>query len=135
MDAVLPIHPEHAERILNGSKTMEFRRRRLTRLEPGSRFVLYATAPISAVVGTVRISRIVEDTPARIIAHAAAHGDVRAGRSDYLRGERAVCYHLEDPIPFKRSIPARKAPFSFSRQGPTYVSARFERGTEEEWFS
>lgn len=47
---IISIHPEYAEKILTGEKTYELRTR-LPQDKP-ERMIIYATAPVSAVVGT-----------------------------------------------------------------------------------
>lgn len=46
---ILAIKPHFADAILDGTKTIELRRR--TAISPGSKVYLYATAPIQAIVG------------------------------------------------------------------------------------
>lgn len=56
-DAILiSIQPEYAEKILSGEKTFEFRRR--TAQRPVGLMVIYASAPISAVVGYAQVDDI-----------------------------------------------------------------------------
>ena len=51
--ALLSVHPEYAQAILNGTKTVEFRKRPLA---PDIRYVaIYATKPIGKVVGVFSI--------------------------------------------------------------------------------
>jgi predicted transcriptional regulator len=64
-DLVVAIHPQHAERILNGTKTVELRSR-FPDVEEGTRVYLYATAPISAVVGGFQVAGIETGTPEQI---------------------------------------------------------------------
>jgi predicted transcriptional regulator len=56
---LLSIKPEFVERILNGSKQFEFRRRVFKRPNV-SKIVIYATAPISKVIGEFEIEGIIE---------------------------------------------------------------------------
>lgn len=56
-DAILiSIRPEFAEKILSGEKTFEFRRR--TAQHPVGLMVIYASAPVSAVVGYAQVDDI-----------------------------------------------------------------------------
>jgi len=50
-DIMLSIHPQHAEAILDGRKTLEIRKTKPTRLNCHEYIYLYATAPVRAVVG------------------------------------------------------------------------------------
>jgi len=51
--AVLSIHPQYARGILNGTKRVEFRKRPLA--EDVTHVLVYATAPIGAVVGAFTV--------------------------------------------------------------------------------
>ncbi len=64
-DLVLAIHPARAEQILDGQKTYELRSR-FPSVQTGTRVYLYATAPVSAVIGGFVVGEIVEDTRAEV---------------------------------------------------------------------
>lgn len=49
----MSIHPEYSERILRGTKQVEFRKRRIA--EDVTHIIVYATAPVSAVVGAFSV--------------------------------------------------------------------------------
>jgi predicted transcriptional regulator len=51
--AVLSIHPAYAQRILDGTKRVEFRKRPLA--NDVTHVLLYATAPVSAIVGAFAV--------------------------------------------------------------------------------
>jgi predicted transcriptional regulator len=63
----LPIKPEYAEKILNGTKTVEVRRRKpkLTAINSGYLF-LYSVSPVCAVTGYAKITIIDERSPASL---------------------------------------------------------------------
>jgi predicted transcriptional regulator len=56
-DALISIHPDYANAILDGTKTIELRRR-VPELVNGSRLWIYATRPTAAVVGVATISDV-----------------------------------------------------------------------------
>jgi len=59
--AIMPIQPRYAEAILNGEKTVEFRRRTFG---DHVRFVLiYASSPVQKVVGFFEIDEICRTSP------------------------------------------------------------------------
>lgn len=62
--AVMSIHPEFAEAIFAGNKQVEFRKRRL----PGdvTHVIVYATAPVKAVVGAFSIAGQDTSTPSTL---------------------------------------------------------------------
>jgi predicted transcriptional regulator len=64
-DILISLKPRHVESILTGSKTVELRRRRL-HVEPGTIVWMYATAPVSALLGCARVESIVSASPSAI---------------------------------------------------------------------
>lgn len=59
--ALMPIHPRYANAILDGTKGAEFRKRPL---DPDiSRIAIYATAPISRVLGEFTIGETIVGSP------------------------------------------------------------------------
>ncbi|MCA1515640.1 ASCH domain-containing protein [Bradyrhizobium sp. NBAIM01] len=56
-DAIVSIHPDYADAILDGTKTIELRRRS-PELANGTRLWIYATRPTAAVVGVATISDV-----------------------------------------------------------------------------
>jgi predicted transcriptional regulator len=77
--ALLPVHPEFASAILAGRKTVEFRRR----APRGATHVLvYATAPISGLMGWFEIAGVDLDAPARLWARWRWAGRIDKRRFD-----------------------------------------------------
>lgn len=64
-DAILlSIHPQYAEAILDGSKTVEFRKKNIPlHLR---HVVLYATSPVCRVVGYFSVAEIVTASPSQV---------------------------------------------------------------------
>jgi predicted transcriptional regulator len=56
-DAIISIHPNYANAILDGTKTIELRRR-IPELANGTRLWIYATSPTAAVLGVATITRV-----------------------------------------------------------------------------
>jgi predicted transcriptional regulator len=54
-DVIFSIRPVHAEKILDGSKTVELRRRFTGSVRPGTLALIYSTSPTSALTGSARI--------------------------------------------------------------------------------
>jgi predicted transcriptional regulator len=65
---LLSIHPEHAEAILLGRKSYEFRK--VLFKQRVREVVIYATAPISRVIGTFVVEEIYSAPPSEIWARA-----------------------------------------------------------------
>lgn len=75
--ALLSIHPRHAEAILSGSKTVEFRKRPF---KTGVEWVvLYATKPIGQLVGIVRLHSPVCGRPETIWRRFRSEGGILKG--------------------------------------------------------
>lgn len=58
--ALISIHPEHVSKILNGSKTFEFRKRISSRV---SRIAIYATNPVQKIVAFADVEEIIQAPP------------------------------------------------------------------------
>lgn len=58
---LISIHPEHVKNIFEGIKTFEYRRKLAN--SDVNKMVIYATAPVSKVVGEVEIIKKVVDSP------------------------------------------------------------------------
>jgi excisionase family DNA binding protein len=96
---ILSLHPRHAEAIVNGTKTVELRRRPL-RATPGTRVLLYATTPTAAVLGTATLhhATITSDLDAAWQDHGHALALTRTEYDAYLAGATQACLiHLTDP--------------------------------------
>ena len=106
MKALVAIRPEYAERILTGGKTYEYRRR-IWRRDDVDTIVIYATAPVRAIVGEARIDAILDGTPTDIwnLTHDSAGID-RTRFMAYLHGtDTAHAIRLCDPIRYTRPRP------------------------------
>ena len=62
MNILLSIHPYYAERIIDGSKTVELRKR-IPRLTTDDRVYLYATCPVQQVVAAITVADICHGSP------------------------------------------------------------------------
>lgn len=92
---LLSLRPRFARAILDGTKTVELRRRRV-RASPGTRLVLYASAPTMAVVGMASLGAVLTcDADAAWENHGPKLGLNRAELDDYLQGRPACLLFLE----------------------------------------
>lgn len=80
-DAIISIHPRHANAILDGAKTIELRRR-IPPLSVGTRLWIYATRPVGAVIGMATVERIVRDDPAQIWLQFGEQSGINRGDFD-----------------------------------------------------
>lgn len=99
---LLSLRPKFAEAIMRGRKTIELRRTR-PRLAPGSKVLLYASAPRMAIVARARVASIVEDKPANIWRdHQAEVGISGPDFNRYFEGAHtAYGLLLEDVTPLE----------------------------------
>ena len=79
-DAIISIHPHHAQAILDGAKTIELRRR-IPTLSVGTRLWIYATRPVGAVIGVATVERIVRGEPEQIWLEFGDQSGI--GRDDF----------------------------------------------------
>ena len=83
----MSIKPQFADAILNGTKTVEFRKRRLA--PDVTTVLIYATMPIGQVVGAFEIAGYDVASPTRLWERHKKHaGIARAPYRDYYRGTR-----------------------------------------------
>lgn len=116
----MSIHTRWAEAIMDGSKRVEFRKRRLA---PDIQTVLvYATAPVSKVIGSFTIDCIVSGSPMEIWERFGRVGVIN--RDDFFAyfdgADSAVAIVVSDaerfdvPVPLESIDPRPAVPQSFA---------------------
>lgn len=123
---LLSVRPRFARAILDGTKTVELRRR-WVRAAPGTPVIIYASTPTMAVVGTARLGQVVVSEPnAAWQRHHPALGLERGEFDQYLGGRMACLLMLEDVASLASPLPLRRlredGPFR-PPQSYRYVSA------------
>ena len=103
---VLSLKPRHAEAILAGSKTVEFRRTR-PRVRTATPALLYATTPVRALVGTCIVTAVESGHPAALWhAHGARSGLDHGEFLSYFEGlHTGSALSLASPRRLSRPIP------------------------------
>lgn len=98
--ALMSIRPQFSEAILDGTKQVEFRKRRLA--PDISKVLIYTTSPIQAVVGEFTVAGQVEGTPLEIWRRfRKVAGIDRASFFEYFAdNEVAVGILIEDVIEY-----------------------------------
>lgn len=76
----MSIRPRFAQSILDGTKTVELRRR-APNLEPGDTVVVYETSPTKAIVGWATVENVETTTPAALWHRV--HGKAGVSRREY----------------------------------------------------
>ena len=115
----MSIHPEYANAILDGSKTVEFRKRGLA---PDVKTVLvYATSPVQRVIGEFEIECIVQMSPDDLWREAGPLGgiDEETFRNYYGSCDRAAGILVAEPRRYLQAVPLAsllgvRAPQSFA---------------------
>lgn len=131
--ALMSIHLRWADAIMSGEKRVEFRKRRLA--ADIQTVLVYATAPVSKVIGQFRVDDVVSDTPEAIWAQFGSLGVI--GRDDffaYYEGSSAAiaivvanARRFEDPLALADIEPRPAVPQSFaylSAQIPALLAAQ-----------
>lgn len=93
---LLSIKPEYAEKILNGEKRYEFRKvlpRRYPLIERG--VFLYASKPISKIVGRFVIKNILSGEPSNIWKKTGTASGIKKEYFDQYFSGRSVAYAIE----------------------------------------
>lgn len=103
--ALLSIHPRFASAILNGTKSVEFRKRPFSRSV--SYVVMYATAPVKRVVGCFAVASIDRAIPTVIWDRHGANGGIT--REEFSRyygnSTTAVAICVRGAVPFRDPFP------------------------------
>lgn len=122
---LLSLLPKYAEQIAAGSKRIEFRRAWTS--ERVTVLTLYATAPVSHVVGIARIRRVVEASPTALWRYAKEYGGGVSRRElyAYMSGKKSgfglfidEVVVFDPPVDPRRVSTAFRAPQSFRFLAP-----------------
>jgi len=94
MKVLLSIKPEYAEKILTGEKRFEYRKVRFSKNV--STVVLYATSPVSRLVGEFEVESVLEDAPTKLWEHTKEFSGITREffRSYFLGREKAVAIQI-----------------------------------------
>lgn len=105
---LLSIHPEYATAIFDGQKGFEFRR--VLFKEEVKEVVVYATSPVSRVVGRFKIEDIYEDAPCELWVRTKGLAGVSKEIFDmYFKDRtRAFAIKVSDPVRFSQPQPLSK---------------------------
>jgi len=117
--ALLAIHPKHADAILDGRKSVELRRIGIS--PTTTHIIVYATAPVRAIVGWFEVAGIEHATPDQIWeTHNGSSGLSRSEFQAYFDGaDSAVAirigphWRLDAPVELSRLPSVKRPPQSF----------------------
>ena len=102
---LLSVRPRFAHALLNGTTTVEVRRR-FPEVPAGTAIVIYSSSPEKAMLGTLRIQRFTRTTADEFWRlHSASAGIDRAELSSYLDGtSHCSALEVENPQPWARPV-------------------------------
>lgn len=136
MDAILSIKPKYIARIEKGEKRYEFRRQPMAK--EVERILIYATAPVSALVGEFKVKQTICAHPSVLWEMtSAAAGISKADFDLYFTGkEKAFAMEITDfkkyplPVPLKDILPSAIPP-----QSHIYIARSQSAKITEELFA
>jgi len=116
---IISIRPFFVNAIFCQEKRFEFRRV-VARFRTGDRMIVYATAPLSLLVGEFRVGRVLTGTPEEVCAETGPD-PLQRHTASYLRGARS-CTAIEiidperwdSPMPLARFTPGIRPPQSYA---------------------
>ena len=86
-DIILSIRPQYSEKILDGRKTVELRRRFPVSPQKGTIVYIYSTAPVRALVGSAEIKTVVKLPLSDIWQHYSDNASImKSDFDDYFDG-------------------------------------------------
>lgn len=120
MNVIMSIRPYFCQLILDGQKRYEYRKRVFTMMDVDKVYI-YASKPISKIVGCFTIKRIISDTPSMIWSQTHEQGGISKKQFlDYFKGHsvaHAIEIHevveLDIPINPKEVIQGFTAPQNY----------------------
>ena len=123
MNVILSIRPTFCQLIFGGQKLYEYRKRVFNRSV--DKVYVYASKPISKIVGYFTIKRIIEDSPSVVWELTHEHGGISKKQfNDYFKGcsmahaiEIDEVVKLDTPIDPKEVIQGFTAPQNFMYLG------------------
>jgi predicted transcriptional regulator len=122
--ALMSIHPEYARAILTGTKKVEFRKRPIA--SDVTHVIVYATAPVSAIVGAFTVADQAKAAPSSLWQRYAKVAGITRRRFFGYFAERSHGVGIqvgdvlaaEGPLPLDTSLGVARPPQSFQ-----YLSA------------
>lgn len=118
---MLAIKPEYVEKIFDGLKRYEYRRKCPD--HPISQIVIYETAPVSKVVGTVDVDEMLGTSPHVLYDMTKKLAGISEEcYNDYFKGTNvAYAYSLNHPVIFSRPVSIEKYGLRGAPQSYVYL--------------
>lgn len=119
---LLSINPEYVQRILNGEKKFEFRKRLAN--DTVDTIVIYETSPVMKIVGEVKVIGTLEMAPSTLWECTKSNaGILRKKYREYFRGcKRAFAYELGEVILYENTYSLETIGINQAPQSFIYIS-------------
>jgi len=105
---LLSLRPRYADAVFEGAKGVELRRTR-PRVTNGSRVLVYASGPISSLVGVFVVENVIKGTPRTLWPQVKDSCGI--SRSEYLKyfsgAESAFGIVIKETHPLEKQVPLR----------------------------
>lgn len=132
--ALLSIHPRHAEALMAGTKRVELRRTPVR--DDTTHVIVYATAPVKAVIGWFEVAGVDVDSQTSIWnTHRAVSGVTRGEFRSYFAGAArasairvAAAHRLDSPLPLDAIPGVKRPPQSFQYIDPSSIGWLIDDG-------
>ena len=118
---LLSINPEFVSKILDGSKTYEFRK---TKCRSNiNKVLIYSTSPCKKIVAEADILEVLEDEPLRVWEITKKQSGISYNffRKYYKGKKNAIAYHLKNVKAFDVPIELEEYGISYAPQSFCYV--------------
>nr|DAW56320.1 MAG TPA: hypothetical protein [Caudoviricetes sp.] len=118
---MLAIKPEYVEKIFDGLKRYEYRRRIPN--HPVSQIVIYETAPVSKIVGEVDVDEMLGTAPHVLYDMTKKWAGIsEEGYNDYFKGSNvAYAYSINYPTIFSRPVSIKEYGLRGAPQSYVYL--------------
>ncbi|PZO47807.1 MAG: hypothetical protein DCF16_17255 [Alphaproteobacteria bacterium] len=119
-DVLVSIKPIYADKIMDGAKTVEFRRRFPRNLSPGTILLIYSSSPTRAIIGCATIQKVHQLSVEALWRRYGAAGCIlRTDFFDYFDGlARGTAIVLDKVRRFRSTVPAARLKSQFGLIAP-----------------
>jgi predicted transcriptional regulator len=131
-DAVLfSIRPKYAEKIFNGTKTIELRKVKPKRLTQGGLIFVYVSSPVKSLVGAFKVKKIEEYSPSEMWEKVREYAGISKSEFDeyYQNSTSGVAIYIDNvwklPKPIELSTLRKSTEGFYPPQSFRYTSLKY----------
>lgn len=119
--AIFSIKPQYAFKIVDGSKKYEFRKRKI--VQPIETIIIYATAPVSKIIGEFSINKILVDSPYVIWEQTRESAGIDESEffAYFNNCKNAVAYEIDEVRTYKQYIDLSDLGVKHAPQSYVYI--------------